>query len=238
MVPIHRNDHGQTESAHHPSPVMPPTESVRQSDGFAIGQSCRKALDQQATIIARCSIDCPFSCSTARTECIPAWIVPRGKGAAHPWIPRRKLRCMLHCNRIPEMACLICRRLNGSAGCSAAWELCTRVGSASLYCTNSLRQLRPRGWCVAVSAADAGCDSRKQRRGILDVQPPAAEHQTLPRRLLQKTLRQGLHVNAGLLQHCGGLAITHPRRIDERRGVLLAKRCDACACGIHHRSLS
>lgn len=73
-------------------------------------------------------------------------IARRHESAAHHGIFRTNgdIRCAA--TRARQIVCPICRRSNGTAGKSSAYELCTEVGSASLYCTNSKRGYRRPGW--------------------------------------------------------------------------------------------
>ena len=118
-------------------PVMPLLASVRQCGrlgiGSALSQTTARAGDLHAT-------RCTFWCSAARAESTRTRSVARDESAPHHGFARAnpELRCAAI--RVSEILWLICRRSAMASRMSDAYELCTVVGSASLYCTISKRE--------------------------------------------------------------------------------------------------
>lgn len=110
------------------------------------GRDRAAVVANHATGAARRGSHCTFWCSSARVESTRMRIVRRHGSAAHHGILRANgdIRCAAIRSR--QIVCPICRRSSGTAGKRGAYELCTEVGSASLYCTNSKRGGRRPGW--------------------------------------------------------------------------------------------
>ncbi|AHY51790.1 hypothetical protein BJS_06654 [Bradyrhizobium japonicum SEMIA 5079] len=99
FLAVHRHVQCQTESAHHASLVMPPTESVRQSDWFGIGpelsETTRPARDRRCAarqalhvLVQRCPRGVQTNANCSRRETCSA-----------PRISPSKSSRPLHCNR-------------------------------------------------------------------------------------------------------------------------------------------
>lgn len=121
---------------------MPPSASVRQSDGLGIGpelaQSARPAPDRRNAPRHRMHVlvqQCLHRRHANASHCTP-------ETCSAPRILRANRDVYRTAIRAAKISCLISGRSARHCGISSACELCMAVGSASLYCTISMRGYR------------------------------------------------------------------------------------------------